>query len=213
MRKALASLPMDVNILDLGCGNGSLAAYLIQQCYRGSYTGVDFSTDLLKATVVPAGSFSGGSGLKIQFIDASLSEPGWEKTISPKTYSQIFTFAVLHHIPGKEMRLSILEKIRGLLDPGGCFILSNWQFLNSPRLASRIQPWSRVGMDPSALDGGDYLLDWRAGPDADGLRYVHCYSSEELRALAKESGFVVVEEYTSDGREGNLGLYQVWKEG
>ncbi len=92
---------------------------------------------------------------------------------------------------------------------GGVFISSNWQFLNSPRWTARIQPWARVGLTASDLDPHDYLLDWRRG--GEGLRYVHHFSVPELTALAQATGFEVLETFESDGAEGNLGLYQIWK--
>ena len=54
-------------------------------------------------------------------------------------------------------------EIHRLLAPGGRFIHSNWQFLNSPRLARRIQPWDAAGLDQRPVEPGDYLLDWRQG--------------------------------------------------
>ena len=64
-------------------------------------------------------------------------------------------------------------------------------------------------MSDSELEGGDYLLDWRSG--GTGLRYVHYFGEEELRELAKASGFQIINAFYSDGEAGNLGLYQVWK--
>jgi hypothetical protein len=53
------------------------------------------------------------------------------------------------------------------------------------------------------------LLDWRSG--GTGLRYVHHFSEGELITLAESSGFAVVETFYSDGKEGNLAIYQVWE--
>ena len=91
----------------------------------------------------------------------------------------------------------------------GIFILSNWQFLNSPRWQARIQPWERVGLTREEVELDDYLLDWRRG--GEGLRYVHHFSEAELDALAGGAGFEIVESFDSDGKEGNLGLYQIWR--
>jgi SAM-dependent methyltransferase len=124
-------------------------------------------------------------------------------------WSLITAFATLHHIPSTEMRLDILRTVRKLMKPDGKFILSNWQFLNSAKLRSRIQPWDRVGINESDLDEGDYLLDWRSG--GEGLRYAHQFSAEELLGLADQARMRVTESFSSDGDGGNLGLYQVWE--
>ncbi len=60
------------------------------------------------------------------------------------------------------------------------------------------------------VDDGDALLDWRAEEGTTGYRYVHQFTEEELASYAKESKFKVVNTFYSDGREGNLALYQVW---
>jgi 2-polyprenyl-3-methyl-5-hydroxy-6-metoxy-1,4-benzoquinol methylase len=122
-------------------------------------------------------------------------------------WSLVTAFAVLHHIPSRELRLGILQTVRQLLKPDGIFIHSNWQFLNSERLKARIQPWE-AGSSWD-VDAGDYLLDWRSG--GEGLRYVHHFDEAELAELAQASRFDVIDTYYSDGETGNLGLYQVWR--
>jgi len=121
----------------------------------------------------------------------------------------VTAFAVLHHIPSQSLRLDILRTIHEILSPGGRFIHSNWQFLNSPRLRQRVRNWSEAGLTGADMDRNDYLLDWRSG--GIGLRYVHHFSGEELAELAASSGFKVVETFYSDGKEGNLAVYQKWK--
>jgi tRNA (uracil-5-)-methyltransferase TRM9 len=63
------------------------------------------------------------------------------------------------------------------------------------------------------VDLGDYLLDWRADnmTTQTGLRYVHLFSEMELSNLAQEVGFCVISQFYSDGRNGNLALYQEWE--
>jgi hypothetical protein len=123
----------------------------------------------------------------------------------------------MHHIPGNEHRLHILQQLHEVLKPGGSFIHSEWQFQNSPRLAARVQPWSLVGIDPGDVEEGDTLLDWRHAitgqAEHQGLRYVHQFSREELKSLAKASGFEIEQEFESDGAGGHLGLYQLWRRG
>ena len=107
-----------------------------------------------------------------------------------------------------DLRLQVLRKVRSLLAPEGRFIHSEWQFLNSPRLKNRIQPWEAIGLSESDVDPGDYLLDWRHG--GQGLRYVHHFSEDELEQLAESVGFKVIQSFLSDGENNRLGLYQVW---
>ncbi len=200
--RMLAEIPVTASILDLGCGNGELAHELRRRRHSGDYLGLDFSAGLLSAARADAPEFA-------RFKQADLSATDWGQGFGEKQYDFILAFAVLHHIPSKELRLQILEKARALLVPGGIFLHSNWQPLNSERLKARIQPWEAIGLSEADVDTGDYLLDWRR--DGQGLRYVHQYGEEELAELAQEADFTVVETFYSDGEGGRLGLYGVWK--
>jgi tRNA (uracil-5-)-methyltransferase TRM9 len=202
----LESIPPKAKILDLGCGNGELARQLVQSGHHGQYLGLDFSQELLD--VARAGC---PDTPKVHFAQADLSNPDWHSQfpIRVSQFTTIFAFAALHHLPGRELHLKTFQKIHTLLPAGGRFIHSNWQFLNSRRLKVRVQPWEVMGISRSQIDSGDYLLDWRRG--GYGVRYVHQFDEAELEGLARETGFEVRESFTSDGQEGNLGLYQVWE--
>jgi 2-polyprenyl-3-methyl-5-hydroxy-6-metoxy-1,4-benzoquinol methylase len=190
------------NLLDIGCGNGELARELARCGHAGAYTGLDVSSPLLEqATPDQPPNFS--------FIQADLSTNDWDARLTGNRYDAILAFAVLHHLPGVELRRQILRKIRSLLTDRGRFIHSQWQFLNSPRLAARVQPWEAIGLSEHDVDPGDFLLDWRQG--GSGLRYVHHFSEDELAELAASTSFQVLESFLSDGQNHRLGLYQVWK--
>jgi 2-polyprenyl-3-methyl-5-hydroxy-6-metoxy-1,4-benzoquinol methylase len=128
--------------------------------------------------------------------------------LGEKTFDVISAFAVLHHIPGETLREAIISKLAARLAAGGVFIHSEWQFMNSQRLRERIQPWEVINLVEAQVDSGDYLLDWRSG--GNGLRYVHQFTSSELERLAEKTGFSIQSEFSSDGENGQLGLYQVW---
>ena len=192
-------------LLDLGCGSGELLRELARRGWPGEYCGLDFSAGLLEQvrTELPE-----SAGLRLSLLQADLVQEDWSQALPRRRYPAVSAFAVLHHIPGQAARLELLRRVRACLEPGGRFILSNWQFLNSPRLAARIQPWPAAGFQPGELEPGDYLLDWRSG--GSGLRYVHHFSASELESLAAACGLQVLEQYASDGEGGNLGLYQIW---
>jgi tRNA (uracil-5-)-methyltransferase TRM9 len=203
VRSILERLAGSERILDLGCGNGELARQLAKQGHHGTYTGLDFSPPLLEDAGKQPGLFP------VDFRQADLSGPDWDKDLPAGEYERVFAFAALHHIPSEELRLQILCKAARLLDKQGQFIHSEWQFMNSARLRERIQPWQAAGINEEELDPGDSLLDWRQG--GHGLRYVHHFNEEELSRLAEATGFRIVETFLSDGQGGNLGLYQIWE--
>jgi tRNA (uracil-5-)-methyltransferase TRM9 len=198
------SLSSGLHLLDLGCGNGNLAAWLDAQGYQGAYTGIDQSQGLL----AQSGSLPGNYA----FLYADLSKPDWLVEIPTTPYDLITCFAVLHHLPGEGLRLRLLRELKRLMAPEGKFIFSVWQFHNSARLMKRVQPWDLAGLDAGDVDAGDALLDWRAAGETSGaaLRYVHAFTQDELQNLAARSGFQIIESWLSDGSEGCLGLYQIW---
>ena len=203
VKRVLGTISPDSAILDLGCGNGELARMLARRGQRAPYFGLDFSPPLLRE--------AGGLPARFTFLEADLTGD-WEVQIREseiKSFNVVTAFATLHHIPSNALRLQLLQKVHSVLEPGGHFIQSNWQFLNSEKLRARIQPWERVGLSAADVDENDYLLDWRRG--GNGLRYVHHFNEIELEALAVASRFHVRETFHSDGENGRLGLYQIWE--
>lgn len=202
--KVLEEVPRGVSILDLGCGNGELARVLAERDFPCSYTGVDFSSNLMaEAREDLPPNFQG------EFYPLDLTLPDWEDRLPDRKFDLIFAFAVYHHLPGRRLRRQVSENVHRRLRQEGTFYLSNWQFLKSERLARRIQPWSAAGIEPDRVEEDDYLLDWRRG--GLGLRYVHYFTAQELEALAAETGFQVESTFFSDGKSDNLSIYQAWK--
>jgi len=210
VRKITGQIPPLSRILDLGCGNGKLWQWLVEKGFRGEYCGLDFSVELLGTAMqqVRQTCLQQPEIPPAAFHSVDLTEPGWASGFSPSGYDFVLAFAVLHHLPGIFTVHQTLDQIRRLLAPGGKFIFSVWQFLNSARLRQRIQDWSKIGLHQDQVEAGDYLLDWRQG--GQGLRYVHAFNSTDLERLAGRSGFTIIDEFLSDGKDGNLSFYQTW---
>ena len=218
IRRVLETLPQHVaaegHWLDLGCGGGQVAAAWAEENRTGSYLGLDFSPSLLENARARAETFE-HSDLQIDYGLSDMEAESLQVQFSAASFDGVLAFASLHHLPTPELRLTLLKAVHTLLHPAGLFIHSEWQFHNSPRLMKRVLPWKTIGLIPADVDENDFLLDWRyALPGQEeqvGLRYVHIYTREELAALAQTSGFEIVFEFDSDGKEGNLALYQGWK--
>jgi tRNA (uracil-5-)-methyltransferase TRM9 len=214
IRRALGLIAPCGRWLDLGCGPGTLAAEWARQRRQGEYLGLDFSTQLLEEARQAVQSLP-VPGLEIHFQLADLSIPGWEKAVQGQPFDGALAFAVLHHLPGASLRRQVLGQVHDLLATGGCFIHSEWQFQHSAKLMARRVPWEKAGLKEEDLEEGDTLLDWRHAlvgqAEREGLRYVHLFSRPELADLAAQCGFVIEQEYDSDGEGARLGLYQVWR--
>ena len=202
VKKILETIHADESVLDLGCGNGFFLRELHDRDHHAALLGADFSLPLLReAESTPGVEFRELDLMQLSAFSNQLSvASGWDV---------ITMFATMHHIPSQEVRFDILNTVKKILKPNGKFILSNWQFLNSEKLKARVQPWGRVGLSDSDVDGGDYLLDWRSG--GEGLRYAHQFSEGELFGLAEQAQMKVEASFLSDGENGKLGLYQIWQ--
>lgn len=207
VRRAIEVFPDPARILDIGCGNGELARQLAERGQQGEYIGLDNSPGLLDIARITQPAFR-NNDFKIHYDQADLSKPDWDQVLGDRNFDVICAFAVFHHFPGADLRERIIKRLAVRLAYGGMFIHSEWQFLNSQRLRERIQPWESINLQDAQVDIGDYLLDWRGG--GNGLRYVHQFTRSELEQLAENTGFNIQSEYSSDGENGQLGLYQVW---
>ena len=212
---ALENWIADGNWLDIGCGSGALSQGWVEKGLTGLYWGVDFSYPLLDEARKSINAIKLPPGLEVRFSHKNLGDENWKADVEMVKFDGVLAFAVLHHIPGGELRLRLLKQLNQMIKSGGLFIHSEWQFQNNPKLLARVQDWAKVGLREGQVEPGDTLLDWRhatgdEGQD-NGLRYVHLFSREELADLALASGFQVVAEHVSDGKGGKLGLYQVWR--
>lgn len=182
--------------LDVGCGNGRFAEFLQSHNRIGDFVGVDFSEELLADAAKNA---------KGTFYQRNLLEPGCLDGLG--RFSAISCLAVMHHLPGKANRVRLLQEIKGHLGENGRLLISNWQFMDSPRQRRKVQDWAEIGLTADDVEPNDYLLAWRRGGFA--LRYACHIDAAETAELAAAAGFAIVDQFRSDGKEGNLSLYTV----
>ncbi len=200
--------------LDIGCGNGTLAQALLMKFRNGRYIGCDFSAVMIKEAQKKVASLSSSGESRFDFLQLDINHSDWQNQIPHLDWDVISLFAVLHHIPAADKRKRICQQIRKLLPEGKKFLISVWQIQNSPRLMARVQGWETIGLRKEQIEEGDILMDWRSEISASqkpALRYVHIFQEEELDDLAIQSGFRIDSTFYSDGKEGNLALYQIWK--
>lgn len=202
VQKLSAMVPSKAAVLDIGCGNGTFAAQLALTGFHGEYVGIDFSIPMLGDAMLRDLPF------KTNFIEFDIYESDLTQIIN-QSFDLISLFAVLHHLPGEHARRKVFQFVHSHLQPDGSFLISNWQFLNSEKLRSRILPWDIAGIDQDTVDENDYLLDWKSG--GSGIRYAHSFTQAELNRIALEEGFQVISNFLSDGKSGDLGLYNVWQ--
>jgi tRNA (uracil-5-)-methyltransferase TRM9 len=199
-------------VLDIGCGNGRAAAMLARERRGIKYVGVDSSAEQISDL---KSQISNENGIEVQSRVVDITQPDWTgDLLLPKAgevgkgaFDCILLLAVLHHIPGRDVRVRIVHQVRELLAPQGRVVISTWQFMDSERMRKKIVPWNLIGVDERELEPGDALLSWKRG--GMGLRYCHWIGEKELRQLAVEANLEIVETFRAGGREGNLSLYAI----
>ena len=193
--RLLAYLPAGrPRLLDVGCGEGRFGRFLLAAGVAADYVGVDFSAALLAGNDAP--------GVRLQ---RDLSRPAALADVG--RFDLVVCLSTLQHIPGDDNRARLLAEMGGCLAPGGHVALANWQFMGSARQRRKLRPWAEAGLDTAQLEEGDYLLSWQRG--GQGRRYVALLDEAATARLAAAAGLRLVEQYRSDGREGDLNLYTI----
>jgi tRNA (uracil-5-)-methyltransferase TRM9 len=195
-------------VLDAGCGNGRFARALAQWGDSFHYLGIDADTELLRLAARHTADLP---QVTAQFQQVDLTAAGWAQTLptSPRRFDLVVCFAVLHHLPGYQLRLRVVKDLAVCLATDGVLLLSNWQFLTSDRFLQKRIPWQQVGLTEADVESGDALLPWQQGGYA--VRYVHQIDQTEMTQLAQDANLTIVEQFYADGKEGNLNLYTVLK--
>jgi len=195
------ALPGHLQVLDAGCGNGRFAWALEKYGLNADYLGIDDDEGLLQRAVEQGGDLVTVQ-TRFQRVNLAL-----DALSSLGRFDLVACLAVLHHFPGREMRLALLQKLAQLLVPDGRLLISTWQFLDDPRLRERIQPWECIGLSAEDIEAGDALLPWDQGVHA--LRYAHHIDENEVATLAFAAGLSVVGSFYADGKSGRLNLYAI----
>ncbi len=201
LNRIVKYVPDGASVLEVGCGNGRLAERLDRDARPLTYVGVDAAQQMID---IANARLPALRHISAHFIVADITVPGWTAVLGSAPFDVVIALAVLHHIPGSELREQVLRDIHAILRPGGTFVMTNWQFLKNDRMRKRIEAWEIVGIDASQLESGDALLRWTRG--GTGYRYCHWLSKVEVQDLAARTQFEVLRQFFADA---DLNLYSV----
>ena len=162
-------------VLDLGCGNGRLLQ--IFKNVAVDYFGIDSSEKLIEIAreKYPEDRFRVADAFNLSFPD--------------NYFDKVYSIAVFHHIPSKELRLQFLKETKRVLKPRGLFIITVWNLnqLRSMRLILKYTILKIFGL--SKLDLGDVLVPW--GKTCQ--RYIHNFTQASLKKIVKKADFTIKE--------------------
>lgn len=105
-------------LVELGCGGGELAAFLLERFPRARYLGLDGSQTMLTATGERLRPHAGRTELR----EFRLEEQAVWTAGLPAGIRCLFSSLVVHHLPDSEKR-ELYERAYGLLEPGGALLL------------------------------------------------------------------------------------------
>ena len=203
----------DVSVFDLACGNLRFERYLAQALLRADMRAyaVD-SCDELAAD-------AGGLEIPVTYESSDIvggliaGAPLHDLHHAPQVDMAV-SFGFLHHVPGADLRVRVLDGLIDAVRPGGCVAVSLWQFMNNPALAAKAhvthaQASEALGLADDAFDEGDYLLGWKNVEGA--WRYCHHFSDEEESRLVGtvSTRAHLIDMFEADGRTGAMNKYLV----
>jgi ubiquinone/menaquinone biosynthesis C-methylase UbiE len=114
---AQAAIAPGHDVLDLGCGTGTLALMIKRAHPSAHVSGVDIDPKILamaRAKLVT-------EKLDVRFVEGSATAPPFP----PASFDRVVTSLVLHHLTTPQKRAA-LAAVRGLLRPGGELHVADW---------------------------------------------------------------------------------------
>ena len=178
-------LTIQEKVLDLGCGNGRYVPFFNEK--KVDYLGVDNSEELIKIAQkkFPENVFEKQDAFNLSFPD--------------NYFDKIYSIAVLHHIPSKELRIQFLKKVKRVLKPNGLIVLTVWKFWRTKEISLIFKNIILKLIKKSKLDYKDVFEPWGKKTK----RYYHCFSKKELINLVKQAGFEVKQAGLIKNSKGN----------
>lgn len=107
---ALAGITRGHDVLDLGCGTGTLALEIRRQCPAARVTGLDIDPRILAI----ARRKIAQAGAPVALVEGSATAP----PLPPASFDRVLSTLMLHHLTTEQKRAA-LAAVRALLRPGG----------------------------------------------------------------------------------------------
>ncbi len=163
-------------VLDIGCGNALISPFVLKK--SAFYYGLDISEKLIEISREKYKKEIEEEKVKF-FVGQATELP-----FGDEEFDFVISFAVLHHIPSKEIRKKFFKEIMRISKPNAKIKIIVWNLLNE---------WTNKRFDIEnkfkGKNSGDIFIPWKATQGKIINRYVHQFSEEELFSLAKNTGF------------------------
>lgn len=189
------------SVLDAGCGNGRLIKAFGKKKIK--YLGIDASQTLISKAEEEFGKEN------LEFKQANILEMNKFKEIN---FDFVFCIAVLHHLPGEDLRIQALKQLKNKIKSDGEIIITVWNLWNNPKyrkkivrteflkffcrfknILTKVFKRKKDSIHPKFLetsgDFGDIFFDWKNQQgQAVSKRYYHAFTKKELKRIIKKAG-------------------------
>jgi len=176
-----------VKVLDVGCGNGRLVEVLEKKNVK--YLGIDQSDKMIE--------IAKRSRIGYEFRVGNILELG---KISEVNFDYVFSIAVLHHLPSKELRIEALRQMKNKINNEGRIVLTVWNLWKQKKYRKKIiKFWALHLIGKNKLDFGDILFDWKkSDKNSKSKRYYHAFTKMELKKIIKKAGLKIEKLYSDN---------------
>ena len=148
--QALSERPVH-NFLDLGCGDGILAAAILEKYPRAKGTLVDFSTSMLQAALSNLQDYS----RSLHVASADYTDPAWFDIISAHAPFDVVVSGFSIHHQSDSIKCQVYTDIFDLLMSGGIFVNIEHVSSATPRIEAIYDDYFIDTMWASQLTDGD----------------------------------------------------------
>ena len=207
-----------LRVLDVGCGNGRLGAFLDEAWDAPlEYVGIDASQPMIDYA---RKRFAPGSTPHrvTRFVCGDLIANAPADVLAETSavgFDLCCAFGLLHHIPGEARRAALFAAMAEHTQPGGVLAASFWRFDAHERFRLRFReasaPEVAPHIDVNQLEAGDHLIAWG---DEEAVRYCHAACDEEIEShieAMRACGLRLIDDFASEGPEQNLNRYVVFE--
>jgi len=172
------------SVLDVGCGNGRLLELFKDK--KVSYLGIDSSKELI--------SFAKKRFPGNKFIEGNILDLGEAKEIN---FNYVFSIAVLHHLPGKDLRVKALRQLKNKVKKDGRIVITVWAMWGQEKFRKKIIKFILLKLiGKNKMDIGDILFSWKNSQrEVVSKRYYHAFRKRELKKIVKKAGLKIEKIY------------------
>ncbi len=161
-------------LLNVGCGHGP---DFVPFKDNFELHGIDFSMEMLRQ----ARRYSAKFGFYAHLVHADMTDLPY----NDGSFDHAIAIASVHHLKGRTEQLKALRELYRVLKPGAESLLTVWN------------RWQRRFW----FAGKETLVPWKSKTETLD-RYYYLFSYTEIAGLARDAGFVVLEEFPEHSYHG-----------